>query len=285
MKKFLLVFVFAFFLVFPIQVYAMAAIGGFGLETTQLLGWAADLMAWVKDAEQMATQIDHLYDQLQHLKRTEERYMKNLKSIMDVKSFEAFMDWFNRSMYIEREAERIYSGMGVTVGNKKYSLHEIDEIPDALRNEYTDRNWDSMSEEERYKVWTTLGVSPSNYFYIKTWQKREEDIKKRFIAAREMHADELEEAADRNNSVLEEYSEESEDIDSNKIAKNSHATQMQIEMVLRDLSLSLDDLKDYIVTRDQEDKTLANPMRPSESWNSNYFKPITGAKVKDDFKN
>jgi len=183
-------------------------------------------------------------------------------------------------MYIEREAERIYSGMGIKVGGKNYSLTEIDEIPDALRSEYVDRHWGDLSESERYKVWTDMGLAPSNYFYMKTWQKREEDLKKRFVAAREMHADELEEAADRNNSVLEEYSEESEDIDINKILKNSHATQMQLEMVLRDLSLSIDDLKDYIVTRDEEMKTPPTAMMPYNGWNNPVFNPVSDMKVK-----
>jgi hypothetical protein len=285
MKKILLVFAFVFFLIFPVFPGGETGLNSTLLSIQDWGRWALEKTYYIQQAEDMVMSIKHLYDQLEHLKRTEERYMKNLKSIMDARSFSDFMGWFNRSLYITQEAERIYNGMGVKIGGKNYGLTDIDEIPDALRNEFVDRHSGDLTEEEKYRVWTRLGLAPSNYFYLKTWQNRSEEIKKRFIAAREMHADELEEAADRNNAILAEYSEESEDIDSNKIAKNSHATQMQIEMVLRDLSLSVDDLKDYIATRDQADKILPNPMMPSENWNRSSFSPITNGKTKERFEN
>jgi hypothetical protein len=230
-----------------------------------------------------AASVYQSYEQLQHWIRNEKRYMDNLLSVVDVRSFSDFMGWFNRKMYIARESERIYNDMGVKIGGKNYGLTDIDKIPDALRSEYVDRHWGDLSEEERYTVWKDLGLAPSNYFYLKTWEKRNEEIKKRFVAGREMHLDELEDAAARNSSVLGSYSVPDEDIDSNKIAKNSHATQMQIEMAVRELTLSLDDFKDYIVTRDQADKILPNAMVPSESWNINYFKPITGGRAQNNF--
>jgi hypothetical protein len=287
MKIILLVFVFALFLVFPMQIYAggaAAAAATVAFQVQEMIDHILIEAQWVIQLADNVKQIKHLFDQLEHLKRTEERYMKNLKSIMDVRSFNDFMGWFNRSLYIEQEAERIYNGMGIEIGGKNYGLTDIDEIPDAIRNEYVDRHWEDMTEEERYKAYTSLGLAPSNYFYLKTWQNRAEEIKKRSISAREMHADELEEAADRNNAVLAEYSEESEDIDSNKIAKNSHATQMQIEMVLRDLSLSVDDLKDYITTRDQENKFIPNTPMQSVDWNYNPFQKISNGKTKDSYK-
>jgi len=272
----ILLFAVCFFL--PVSVYA----GGVATVVNQIAQFGMDEIWQGKELAESVKSAERLYDQLQHLIRTEERYLKNLRSIMDVKSFDSFMGWFNRSLYISQEAERIYSGMGIKVGGKAYDLAEIDQIPDALRSEFADRHYSDLSESERYKLWTDMGLAPSNYFYLKTWQKRGEDLKKRFIAAREMHADEIEEAADRNNAVLEEYSNDDRDdnLDSNKIAMNSHATQMQIEMVLRDLSLSVDDLKDYIVTRDEEMNTPPSPVAPYSGWNNPVFSPIADMKVK-----
>jgi hypothetical protein len=249
------------------------------MQATNVAHYATVVASWVQQAKDFVEQIDHM-------KKAAKRYYNNLKAIMDVNSFQGFMDWYNRSLYIEQEAMRIYDSMGVRIGGKKYDLTDIDKIPDALRNEFTDPHWGDIAEEETYAIWRNLGLSPSNYFYLKTWEKRNEDIKKRFVAGREMHGDEIEEAAARNNDVLKEYSDpfrKEDDIDSNKIAMNAHSTQMQIEMVLRDLSLSLDDLKDYIVSRDEANKVHPNAMVPSESWNINYFKPITGGRAQNSF--
>jgi hypothetical protein len=291
MKKIIVVLLFVIFLVSPVKI--QAASGAISATVSAILAndlfeYARDFIVYGKQLYEAVESTIALKDQVEHWIRNEERYLKNLKSIMDVRSFNDFMGWFNRTLYISQEAERIYNGMGIKIGGKNYGLTDIDEIPDAIRNEYVDRHWDDMTEEERYKAYTSLGLAPSNYFYLKTWQNRTEDIKKRFVAAREMHADELEEAADRNNAILEEYSEEDRDedneIDSNKIAMNSHATQMQIEMVLRDLSLSVDDLKDYLVTRDQENKFVPNTPMPSVDWNYNPFQQISNGKTKDSYK-
>jgi len=289
MKRFFAILLFAACLALPVRVHASAAIEAASttlltsINNTLFGQFLMDEAFQFQQALDDAASVYQSYEQLQHWIRNEERYMKNLLSVVDARSFGDFMSWFNRKSYIARESERIYSGMGVKVGGKFYSLSDMDEIPDALRSEYVDRHWGDMSEDERYRVWTSLGLAPSNYFYLKTWEKRNEEIKKRFVAAREMHLDELEDAAARNSAVLGSYSAPNEDIDSNKIAKNSHATQMQIEMVLRDLSMSLDDFKDYIVSRDEANKVLPNAMVPSESWNSNYFKPIAGGRAQNNY--
>jgi hypothetical protein len=283
MRKFFAALLFAASVALPAGAHASAIIqaGQTAILSAIEMSTAAQVVnSGLQLAEDIKQTVD-IYNQLQHWIRNEERYMKNLLSVVDVRSFSDFMDWFNRGSYIARESERIYGDMGVSVGGKNYRLSEIDKIPDAIVNEYFDRDWHYLSEEERYRVWTSLGMAPGNYIYMKTWQNRNEEIKKRIVASREMHLDELEEAASRNNSVLSSYSSPSEDIDSNMIAKNAHATQMQIEMALRELTLSLDDLKDYIVTRDQADKILPNGPMPSADWNYDPFKPITDGSAAD----
>jgi len=288
MKKVFIFFVIFICFVSPVKVHSASA----GVAALVAMIYAQDGVKYAIDkifqvkqlAEDVASTV-HLYEQVQHWIRNEERYLKNLKSIMDVRSFSDFMGWFNRSMYITRESERIYNDMGVKIGGKYYGLSEIDEIPDAARNEYADRHWGDLSESERYKAWTSLGMSPSNYLYMKTWQGRNEEIKKRLLTSREMHAEEMEDAASRNNDLLSQYSTSNEDIDSNTIAKNSGASLAQIEMQLRELGLTLDDFMAYVVTRDQEDKVLPNSMMPSESWNRSLYKPITNGKSKDNFEN
>jgi len=286
MKKVLFLFALFIFIFFPFKAYASAV----GTAITamiyqqQIVQWLMDMGYQIKQAAEDAMSVYHLYEQVQHWVRNEERYLKNLRSIMDVRSFQDFMGWFNRSMYIARESERIYSDMGVNIGGKKYYLSEIDEIPEAVRNEYIDRNWDNISEEERYKIWTKLGLAPSNYFYMKTWQNRNEEIKKRLLTSREMHLDEMEDAAARNNDLLAQYSESSDDIDSNTIAKNSGASLAQIEMALRELTVTTDDLMAYIASRDEANKFIPNSYVPYENWNLSLYKRLTDTSFVSNFE-
>jgi len=287
MKKFFIFLLLAACIVLPARVHASAAAEAAQTAVLTAIAestaghWFLDIAYQAKQALNEVEQLYDLYEQLQHWIRNEERYLKNLRSIVDVRSFSDFMDWFNRKAYIARESERIYGDMGVKIGGKRYSLSDIDKIPDALYSEYTDRHWGDISEEKRYALWKSLGLAPSNYFYMKTWQSRNEDIKKRIIAARDMHLDELEDAASRNSEVLSSYSSPSDDIDSNMIAKNSHATQMQIEMLLRELILSTDDLKDYMVNRDELSKIPPNTPMPSSDWDFSLFRPLTDGNSAD----
>jgi len=287
MKKFFLVFALALFLVFPLQVHAGSFVGAGilgAIFAQDAVEYAIEAVYYAKDIIEAVQSTMALKEQVEHWVRNEKRYLDNLRSIMDVRSFDDFMGWFNRSMYISRESERIYSDMGVRVGGKYYDLTEIDEIPGNIRNDYIDRHWGDFSEEEKYKAYTKLGLAPSNYMYLKTWQGRNEEIKKRLLTSREMHADEMEEAADRNHSLLSDYSTSRDDIDSNTIAKNSGASLAHIEMQLRELGLTMDDFMAYVVTRDNEDKLLPNAMVPSENWGRSPYRPIADGSAKDSFR-
>ena len=88
MKRIL--FVFAFFLVFSVQVHAGSIIGGAisaGAEAAAsesivaaILGTHAEVMLkWATQVADMATQIKHLYDQLEHMKISTERAANNLR--------------------------------------------------------------------------------------------------------------------------------------------------------------------------------------------------------------
>jgi len=287
MKKFFIALFFTICLVSPVKVYSASAVGSAILamiHEQQIVQWLMDMGYQIKQAADDALSVYQSYEQLQHWIRNEKRYLDNLASVVNVRSLGGLMDWFNRAGYIARESERIYSNMGVTVGGKHYDLSEIDEIPDALRNEDVDKHWGDLSENERYKAWTSLGMSPSNYLYMKTWQGRNEEIKKRLLTSREMHLEEMEEAASRNDDVIGSYA--NGDIDTIKIAKNSGASLAHIEMAIRDLTVTTDDFVSYIVGKDQEAATPPTPMMPYDGWNNTVFKPITDrGNSKNNFEN
>jgi hypothetical protein len=228
--------------------------------------------------------IFYAYEQVEHWIRNEERYIKNLKSIMDARSFSDLMNWYNRSLYIARESERVYANIGVKIGKKKYDLSQIDEIPDALRNEYVDRFWDDLSEEERYKAWTSMGLAPGNYMYMKSWQEYNNALKKNILAYSDISSEEMNEATARNRELLSKYTVSGEDLDANEIDKNSGASLAHIELVLREMTRVMSEKNRYDITRDQLLDTPPNGVIPSTDWNHDKFKQITSGSAKDNFE-
>jgi hypothetical protein len=113
---------------------------------------------------------------------------------------------------------------------------------------------------------------------MKTWQGRNEEIKKRLVTGREMHLEEMDDAASRNNDLLRDYSFPNDDIDSNTIAKNSGASLAHIEMQLRELGITLDDFMAYIVGRDEAANTPISPQMPYKGFNDPIFSPIANGK-------
>jgi len=254
MKKVFFSLVFVVFFLFPMKAHAAgAAAGAIGAFMVQeQLDHLAVALNWVTQAADAAMQIKHLYDQLEHMKASTERAINNLQGVLDVRSFSDFMGWFDRQLYLEREVERRYGNMGVTIGRKSYHVSEIDRIPDALKSEYVDRWGKELSEEERKKLWADLGLSPGNYMYLQTWKERGKKISQRVRTMNDIFYEELDDAASRNNALLAKFAEENDKLDINEISKDQAAILAQIEMAVREGNIATNNLAEQIQTLDEK---------------------------------
>lgn len=281
MKKILIVF--AFFLAFALQARAGGIIGGAvsagataAAETALIaemkLEQLAVLAEWGKQAQSMAQEIEHLYNQLEHMKGATERAINNLQGVLDARSFGDFMSWFNRQLYLEREVERRYNSMNVTVGRKTYSMSEIDKIPETLRNQMSDQWANGLSEAESKRLWADLGLSPGNYMYIQTWKEREQKIAQRVRTMGDILYDELDEAAARNAGLLGQFAASNESLDINEISKDQAAILAQIEMAVREGNILTNSLAEEIMALDEKNNA-AFLYNPSPLTGSNFFFP------------
>jgi hypothetical protein len=82
------------------------------------------------------------YQLLQRRKRA----LQNFKGIKDLKSWFDFKKWHNRQLYLEKEAETWLTTSGVKIGDKFYSLKNVQDIPEAVKNNFTDFFKDDFSE-------------------------------------------------------------------------------------------------------------------------------------------
>ena len=237
----------------------------------------------IQYGQQLQQQIEaatNTYNQFQNLLRAEQRQIENLKGAKDIKSFDDLMKWTNRQLYLEKQAEDKFTKLGVKVGGKDYKLTDIKKIPGALKEEFIDY-WDNeFSEAQRKEMWVKLGLSPSNYVYVKTWQAREEALAKNVLTKIEVWNEENQKKNARKKEIMDALVEDQNKSEDEKMGEKQIA-QYQLEIAV-DTNTAIRDLAYDIAEKNELDRIAAeqaarppNPPRLSESWNYNAWDPMT----------
>jgi len=128
------------------------------------------------------TQITHLASQVEYTIKSYEMAAKNLATIGDVKSWDDFMNWHNRQLYLERMSEEALLDMNISIGKKKYSIFDIEGMAYGFNDTYIEYWNDEFTPEQRREMWLGLGLTPANYAYVQTWQAREQELARQFLA-------------------------------------------------------------------------------------------------------
>jgi hypothetical protein len=154
----------------------------------------------------MITTVKTTYDQLQNAIRMEEMALRNLRNIGEVKSFDDFMDWYNRQLYLERQAESRFKNMNVKIGGQSYAMGEIENIPGDLQSSFKN-TWDNgLTDSQRRQMWQNLGLTPANYAYVKTWEAKEKELAISILTKRQTRNDEAMTAALRESEIADKIS-------------------------------------------------------------------------------
>jgi hypothetical protein len=240
---------------------------------------------YAQSIAQMVDNVKNTYNQFQLMVEAEKRALRNLKGVLEVSSWEEFMKWHNRQLYLERETEARFMNMGVKIGSKTYTLESIEGIPDALRENFGDGYWGDFTEEQRREMYINLGLAPSNYAYIQTWKQREDRLARRILTAPERIAEENQEAAERNSDLIRRYTEEDETLTENQIMKNMQVTLSNLEMAARDQALRDAEYYEYVMARDKLSAAPPNPVLVDRaSYEADYWEPITAGRGRDEWE-
>jgi hypothetical protein len=124
--------------------------------TTKLRQYLGRLLSFREQLKKEIATYEHLVDQL--------------KKFGNIKNYNDFMRWTNRSLYLAERVERDFSKINVKVGSKKYYPREALEIKEALENGEEDIWADEMTESERATAYRKQGLPPASYRYLKTWE-------------------------------------------------------------------------------------------------------------------
>jgi hypothetical protein len=234
----------------------------------QVIYYAQSLTELVANAQ-------NTYNQYQNMIRAEERALANLRSIADVRSFDDFMEWQNRQLYLERQAEYRFKNMGIKIGDKKYTMKNVEDIPEGLRNNFGDPYWEDFTEAQRKEMWTRLGLSPSNYMYVKTWQEREDAIARNFLGKKDAVNEDNMTMYELFKSTADRYATENENIGEKEILMDTHITLMDVSKTLRNILYDMAEKNELELARQKQADTPPNQPRLSDHWNSSTFGPIT----------
>ena len=243
------------------------------MKADQAVYYAQSLMELVNSAQ-------NTYNQFQNMLRAEQRAINNLKGVTNVKNFDDFMRWQNRQLYLEREAEERFKNMGVKIGNKTYRLEDIEKIPDAVKENYVDYWEKEFSEAQRKEMWTRLGLAPSNYAYLTTWQEREKQLAKLIMEKSAMTNEENMKAFANQKEIAARYADdknknEDQKIQEKEVLMNLHMTSMDTNRVIREMALDQAQMNELELARHKQELTPPPPPRLSDNWNRDPFGPIT----------
>ena len=242
-------------------------------QADQLVYYGQAIIEQVKAAE-------NTYNQFQAMLEAEKRALNNLKGAQDIKSWDDFMKWQNRQLYLEKQAESKFQNLGVKIGGKNYKLADIQNIPQALKEEYVDYWSNEFSEEQRKEMWVKLGLSPSNYAYVKTWQAREEALAKNIFTKIEVWNEENQKKNARKKEIMDALAADAGKSEDDKMGEKQIA-QYQLEVAV-DTNTAIRDLAYDIAEKNELDRIAAeqaarppNPPRLSESWNYDPWESMT----------
>jgi hypothetical protein len=115
----------------------------------------------------------------------------------------------------------------------------------------------------------------TRWIYVKKWGKRVDDFTKKMQVEGDILRAENESAAERYARLMQQYSDPNAEIDLNEIAKNMGITLMQLELLLRELSIQMAERNAYDIAKDKLGEKAGNPPRLSGTYDSEPWGSIT----------
>ena len=185
MKKLsVLLFVLFFFSCF--NVFGQLLVFDSLLQETMKGSFAEQMIKYAQMLEKAADQYGQMLLMAGYLQKQVTASAQNWNSLQNVKSWDDFMDFYNRQMYLERKSLDTFENMKVNVGDKSYHMLEVHKILDGI-GEHSHKYWTSeFTEAQRKEMWTALGLTPSNYVYSKSLREKARNFAKESLTMREV---------------------------------------------------------------------------------------------------
>lgn len=162
----------------------------------QVAHYAQQVTEWVQTAQRFVQQVEHWKFQV-------ERTLQTLKSAQDIKSLDDFTSWYNRQLYQEKRTMDMFENANISIGNKNYSLYDLEGIIDAVDDRYVDYWNKEFTEKQRKEMWLGLGLTPSNYAYVQPFREKARELSREAFFASDIQNEWYVRNMERNNERQE----------------------------------------------------------------------------------
>jgi hypothetical protein len=249
------------------------------LETLMTVSHIDQIIYYAQSIEQMVSSAVNSYNQLQNMIRMEERALQNLNGIADVQSWDDFMNWYNRQLYLERQAENKFKTLGVKIGGKTYHVADVEDIPDALKTSYIDYWKEEFTDEQRREMWLNLGLSPANYAYVQTWKEKEKALARIILTKPEVINEDSMTALSRNYEIQNILKDDKTKSDDQKMGEKGLLSLM-LEVLLdtnkttHQAAYDQAEANAWQLSAQRANDVPPNPPGLSEMWGKELFSPL-----------
>lgn len=123
--------------------------------------------------------VENAIEQTKYAYETAKAQIDNMR-MLDLSNLEpwqwpqAAVSWADQQIDFVRRTENQLKSIGVTVNGKKIPLSQIYRLPGEALDGLVDDLTRDMSEWEKQRAWSRLGLHPANYRYVKELTKRAE---------------------------------------------------------------------------------------------------------------
>jgi hypothetical protein len=201
----------------------------------QVAHYVKQVKEWVETAERFKSQVEHWKFQV-------ERTLQNLKSAQDIKSFDDFTSWYNRQLYMERQTMDMFKNANISIGNKNYSLYDLEGIVDAVDNKYVDYWNREFTDKQRKELWLGLGLTPANYAYVQPFREKARELSREAFYASDIQNEWYVRNTERNNErqemlAADKYKSEEEQMGEKEVLQLLLESSMENNKVLNDMAM------------------------------------------------
>jgi hypothetical protein len=182
MKKFVFLLLLVGSLSVP-RAYSQIAVFDAGVNTILAGSWVEQAIHYFQVIQHQIQSAMQFYTMIEHLGNQLDRTVQNLRSASDIRDFSDFMDWYNRSLYMEQQTAQAFKNMNVTIGKKSYHFTDMESMAYGFKDEYVDY-WDrEFTPEQRREMWLELGMTPANYAYVQPFRNEMNEWRRQGFAA------------------------------------------------------------------------------------------------------
>jgi len=230
MKKFLLVLLVFIFLP-HLSLHGQMAVADAALNTLMTGLGISQIIYYAQMVEDNITQITNTITQIEHMEEAAKRSVQNLASIKDIGSWDDFMDFYNRQLYLERQAAQAWDNTTVTIGKKKYHLTDIENIAYGTKDSYVDYWAKEFTPEQEREMWMTMGLTPANYAYVTPFRERAKELTREDFMAAKMQNEWYVRQMERNKAIRDKLAADQHKDTNDKLGAKE-VTMMILETLL-----------------------------------------------------